>query len=69
MALAFTFQVMGGGRVLEKGTHAELLAVPEGAYSQLWNAQIHEHQDSSTSLSAMGSQSELCPNSNPLYIH
>jgi len=59
--------VMGGGRVLEKGTHAELLGNVGGSYSLLWNAQIHEHVDSSSQLSTLSSEADLCPNSNPLF--
>lgn len=31
--------VIQGGRVVESGTHAELLAQPESLYRSLWNAQ------------------------------
>eukprot|EP00959_Pyramimonas_sp_CCMP1952_P438872 9188363-Pyramimonas_sp.AAC.1 len=59
---------MGGGRVLEKGTHNDLLVNVAGVYSMLWNAQIHEHVESSSSLPALcASEAELCPNGNPLY--
>ncbi|KAG8940248.1 GTPase-activating protein [Tulasnella sp. 424] len=38
--------VIGNGGVLERGTHAQLLANPEGPYAQLVNAQKLEGQDS-----------------------
>lgn len=31
--------VLGNGRVLESGTHAELLSMPGSKYAQLWNSQ------------------------------
>ena len=31
--------VMDGGRVLEKGAHSELMAIPDGRYRYLYNTQ------------------------------
>jgi ATP-binding cassette subfamily B protein len=35
--------VMGQGRIIERGTHLELLAL-QGEYAQLWNLQKQEEQ-------------------------
>ena len=33
--------VLGEGRVVESGTHSELLRNPSGLYTRLWQSQYH----------------------------
>ena len=43
--------VLAHGRIVEKGTHDELLAKSEGAYARLWRAQAQADQHTFESLS------------------
>jgi ATP-binding cassette subfamily B protein len=36
--------VISGGKAIERGTHAELLA-KNGMYAQLWNDQLHKKHE------------------------
>ena len=46
--------VMDNGEIIERGTHEELLQIPEGRYVSLWNKQYKN--DDSTSPETMSSQ-------------
>jgi ABC-type transport system involved in Fe-S cluster assembly fused permease/ATPase subunit len=43
--------VMDKGRIVERGTHEELLAIPNGVYASLWHAQTQAPQSHTDSLS------------------
>ena len=45
--------VLAHGRIVEKGTHDELLAKSEGAYARLWRAQAQADQHTFESLSEL----------------
>ena len=39
-------QVLKNGRVVEQGSHYELLARPDGVYTEMWNNQMkHDAED------------------------
>lgn len=43
--------VMGGGKVLEKGSHDELLRDPNGVYRDMWDMQLRSsHEKPSISV-------------------
>jgi ATP-binding cassette subfamily B protein len=43
--------VLAHGHIVEKGTHEDLIAKPDGAYARLWNAQAQADQHTFESLS------------------
>ena len=43
--------VLAHGHIVEKGTHDDLIAKPDGAYARLWNAQAQADQHTFESLS------------------
>ncbi|CUG88050.1 ABC transporter, putative [Bodo saltans] len=40
--------VLKDGVIVERGTHLQLLAVPDGAYAAMWNAQLLEEGEVAT---------------------